>query len=255
MMDGGAKRTTGQPEMAILFEDNHLLGIEKPVNVPTQEDASGDPDLLNLLKEDLKQRYQKPGNVYLGLVHRLDRPVGGAMIFAKTSKAASRLAEAVRSRRFSKTYVAVVHGAPPQRQGRLTDTLLKDERTNTVSVVPAGTPGGKEARLDYKVLGVAAEERLSLVQVELHTGRPHQIRVQMSRIGCPLYGDQKYGAALNKPGQQIALWSLYVGFPHPVGKQPVDLISLPPRQFPWQLWEERIYTNLVAMLQAGENGF
>lgn len=254
-MESGAKRTAGQPEMAILFEDNHLLGVEKPVNVPTQEDASGDPDLLNLLKADIKQRYQKPGNVYLGLVHRLDRPVGGAMIFAKTSKAASRLAEAVRNRNFHKTYVAVVHGAPPQRQGRLTDTLLKDERTNTVSVVPAGTPGGKEARLDYKLLGTSAEERLSLVQVELHTGRPHQIRVQLSRIGCPLYGDQKYGAAHNKPGQQIALWSLYVGFPHPVTKGPVDLVSLPPRRHPWSLWEDGIYTRLAAMLQAGERGF
>ncbi|MGG6313296.1 RluA family pseudouridine synthase [Paenibacillus macerans] len=254
-MDSGAKRTTGQPEMAILFEDNHLLGIEKPVNVPSQEDASGDPDLLSLLKADLKERYRKPGNVYLGLVHRLDRPVGGAMIFAKTSKAASRLAEAVRSRNFSKTYVAVVHGTPAQRQGRLNHTLLKDERTNTVSVVPAGTPGGKEARLDYKVLGTSAEEGLSLVQVELHTGRPHQIRVQMNRIGCPLYGDQKYGAAVNKPGQQIALWSLYVGFPHPVTQTPVDLVSLPPRRHPWSLWDEAIFAKLAAMLRGGEHGF
>ncbi|MBW4838250.1 MAG: RluA family pseudouridine synthase [Paenibacillaceae bacterium] len=253
-MDSEAKRTSGQPAMAILYEDNHLLGIEKPVNVPTQEDASGDPDLLNLLKADIKERYGKPGNVYLGLVHRLDRPVGGAMIFAKTSKAASRLAETVRSRRFSKTYVAVVHGTPPQPQGRLTDTLLKDERTNTVSVVSAGTPGAKEARLDYRVLGSSAAERLSLVQVELHTGRPHQIRVQMNRIGCPLYGDQKYGVAKNKPGQQIALWSLYVGFPHPVTKEPVDLVSLPPHAYPWELWEDGMYTQLAALLQAGENG-
>ncbi|GJM81168.1 hypothetical protein HMSSN139_36640 [Paenibacillus sp. HMSSN-139] len=147
-----------------------------------------------------------------------------------------------------------MHGTPSQQQGRLTHTLLKDERTNTVSVVPAGTPGGKEARLDYRVLGSSAAERLSLVQVELHTGRPHQIRVQMSQIGCPLYGDQKYGATLNKPGQQIALWSLYVGFPHPVTKEPVDLVSLPPRAYPWDLWEDGLYTRLAALLQAGENG-
>lgn len=248
-MNPEAKLTTGEPAMAILFEDNHLLGVEKPVNIPTQEDASGDPDLLNLLKNDLKERYQKPGNVFLGLVHRLDRPVGGAMIFAKTSKAASRLAEAVRSRNFSKTYVAVVHGIPPEQQGSLTDTLLKDERTNTVSVVPKGTPGGKEARLDYKVLGTSAKNQLSLVQVELHTGRPHQIRVQLSRIGCPLYGDQKYGTAYNKPGQQIALWSLYVGFPHPVTKEQVDLISLPPHIHPWSLWEEEIYRRLSALVK------
>lgn len=254
-MSSPVMRTTGKPGMAILFEDNHLLGIEKPVNVPTQEDASGDPDLLNLLKADLKERYGKPGNVYLGLVHRLDRPVGGAMIFAKTSKAASRLAETVRTRKFGKSYVAIVHGTPPQPQGALSDTLLKDERTNTVSVVPAGTPGGKDARLDYRVLGSSAADNLSLVQVELHTGRSHQIRVQLSHLGCPLYGDQKYGASLNQPGQQIALWSLYVGFPHPVTKEPIDLVSLPPRQYPWSLWEERTFSQLADMLRAGENGF
>jgi len=154
MMDPAVSWTTGHPAMKILYEDNHLLGIEKPVNIPTQEDASGDPDLLNLLKADIKERFNKPGNVYLGLVHRLDRPVGGAMIFAKTSKAASRLSDAVRTRKFAKSYVAVVHGQPPQQHGRLIDTLLKDERTNTVSVVAKGTPSSKEAILDYHVLGV-----------------------------------------------------------------------------------------------------
>ncbi|GGH23766.1 RluA family pseudouridine synthase [Paenibacillus segetis] len=238
----GKSVTTGQPQMSILYEDNHLLGIEKPVNVPTQEDASGDPDLLNLLKSDIKERYQKPGNVYLGLVHRLDRPVGGAMIFAKTSKAASRLSEAVRSRNFDKTYVAVVRGTPPQSQGRLIHHLLKDERTNTVSIVPKGTQGSKEAILNYSVLGTSAlDDKLTLVQVELLTGRPHQIRVQMNAIGCPLYGDQKYGSAHNKPGQQIALWSLYVGFPHPVTGDRINLISLPPREHPWNCWEEDLF--------------
>ncbi len=226
--------------MTILYEDNHLLGVEKPVNVPVQEDASGDPDMLTLLKEDLKERYNKPGNVYLGLVHRLDRPVGGAMIFAKTSKAASRLSEAVRSRQFEKTYLAVVHGVPSVRQGRLTHYLLKDERTNTVSVVPKGTSGAKEAILDYSVVGSPAKG-MSLVRVELHTGRPHQIRVQFSYTGCPLYGDQKYGAKLNKPGQQIALWSSFVGIPHPVTKQPVQLVSSPPNEYPWSLWSGEIH--------------
>lgn len=252
-MQAGFPRTSGQPSMAILYEDNHLLGIEKPVNVPTQEDASGDPDLLNLLKEDIKQRYQKPGNVYLGLVHRLDRPVGGAMIFAKTSKAASRLSEAVRSRKFDKSYVAVVRGTPSQQRGRLTDTLLKDERTNTVTVVPKGTPGGKEAILDYRVLGHAADDNLTLIQIRLHTGRSHQIRVQFSQIGCPLYGDQKYGSGLNKPGEQIALWSLYVGFPHPVSKEPVDLISVPPRLYPWNLWDERTFIQVAEHCKSGSD--
>lgn len=240
-------------DIAILFEDNHLLGIVKPVNIPTQADASGDEDLLNLLKEDLRQRYAKPGNVYLGLVHRLDRPVGGAMIFAKTSKAASRLSDAVRTRKLEKTYLAVVRGKPAHPEGRLKDTLLKDERTNTVSIVPTGTVGGKEAILDFRVVGYDAEQNLSLVRVKLLTGRSHQIRVQLSGIGCPLYGDQKYGAGLNTPGEQLALWSVYVGFPHPVSKTPVDLISLPPRVFPWSLWEERICRQAAEDSVAGGN--
>ncbi|AOZ91255.1 RluA family pseudouridine synthase [Paenibacillus crassostreae] len=227
---------TSESNIPILYEDNHLLGIVKPVNVPTQEDASGDPDLVNILKQDIKDRYSKPGNVFVGLIHRLDRPVGGAMIFAKTSKAASRLSESVRSHKFRKVYLAVIHGSLKSSQGRLTDTLLKDSRTNTVSVVPKGTAGAKDAILDYKVIGTS--DSLSLVQVELLTGRSHQIRVQFSHAGHPLYGDQKYGVHLNKAGQQIALWSVFVGFPHPVTKEEVTLVSSPPSQYPWDLWPQ-----------------
>lgn len=226
-------------DIPVLFEDNHLLGISKPVNVPTQEDASGDPDLLTLLKQDLKERYNKPGNVYLGLVHRLDRPVGGAMIFAKTSKAASRLSDTVRGRDFRKIYAAVVHGKLPALNGTLKHTLYKDARTNTVKVVPKGTSGGKDAVLDYWVVGQT--EKHSLVHIELHTGRSHQIRVQMMAAGCPLYGDQKYGAHMNKPGQQIALWSSIAAFPHPVTKEEVVLRSLPPREYPWSEWSLDLY--------------
>ncbi|MBE9914865.1 RNA pseudouridine synthase [Paenibacillus donghaensis] len=230
-------------QIPVIYEDNHLLGIVKPVNIPTQADVSGDPDLLTLLKDDIKERYNKPGNVYLGLVHRLDRPVGGAMIFAKTSKAASRLSEAVRSRSFSKVYAAVVHGQLPASRGTLKDMLLKDSKTNTVSVVGRGTPGAKEAVLDYEVLGTSGS--FSLVKIVLHTGRSHQIRVQMNHAGCPLYGDQKYGSRVNKPGQQIALWSVTVGFPHPVTKEDVVLNSLPPSEFPWNQWEETVLSRLL----------
>lgn len=240
-------------DIAILYEDNHLLGIVKPVNIPTQGDASGDEDLLNLLKEDLRERYAKPGNVYLGLVHRLDRPVGGAMIFAKTSKAASRLSDAVRTRKLDKTYVAVVRGTPAKGEGRLTNTLLKDERNNMVSIVPSGTPGGKDAILDYKVIGSQPKYNLSLIRIKLLTGRSHQIRVQLSGIGCPLYGDQKYGSEVNTPGEQLALWSIHVGFPHPVSKSPVDLISLPPKAHPWGLWDERMYKQAAEDSVAGIN--
>ncbi len=160
--------------------------------MPTQEDESKDPDLLSVLKDGIKIRFGKPGNVFLGLVHRLDRPVGGVMVFAKTSKAASRLSDAVRTRSFNKTYTAVVRGKLQGSRGRLTDCLLKkNEKTNTVTVVDKAHPGAKEAVLDYEVL--AESDGLSLVRIHLHTGRPHQIRVQLAHQGCPLYGDQKYG--------------------------------------------------------------
>lgn len=243
-LNGAAGEQGGVPSrFEVLYEDNHLLGIVKPVNIPVQEDATGDADLLNLLKEDVKVRFNKPGNVYMGLVHRLDRPVGGAMIFAKTSKAASRLSESVRSHSFHKVYLTVVHGRPPASEGRLVNTLLKDAKSNTVSIVRKGTPGGKEAILDYTVLGSA--EGCSLLKINLVTGRSHQIRVQMNGIGCPLYGDQKYGAAVNKPGQQIALWSALVGFPHPVTKEEIELISLPPQTHPWNLWSQHIQKQAI----------
>jgi 23S rRNA pseudouridine1911/1915/1917 synthase len=221
-------------EVPILYEDNHILVVVKPMNMPTQEDESGDVDLLTWLKQDLKQRYNKPGNVYVGLVHRLDRPVGGVMVFAKTSKAASRLSDQVRTRKLTKIYHAVVHGTPPP-SGRLTHFLLKDARTNTVRVADSTVAGAKEAILDYRVLSSGGG--LSLVEVELMTGRPHQIRVQLSSLGCPLYGDQKYGSELNKPGQQIALWAVQLGFQHPTLQEPVQFHSAPPAVHPWTVWD------------------
>ena len=218
----------------ILYEDNHLLVIEKPVNIPTQEDASKDPDLLSNLKEDIKNRYQKPGNVYLGLVHRLDRPVGGVMVFAKTSKSASRLSEQIRSRDFGKGYLAILRKAPDSRKGRLEHYLAKDRATNTVHVVKSSMKEGKQAILDYKVL--ESKDDLSLVFVKLLTGRSHQIRVQFAAIGHPLYGDQKYGAHVNKPGQQIALWSHELRLLHPTTKEEMGFQSHPPAQHPWSLF-------------------
>ncbi|WP_281887057.1 RluA family pseudouridine synthase [Paenibacillus sp. YYML68] len=219
-----------------LYEDNHVIVVVKPPNVPTQEDESRDPDLLTMIKVDLKHRHRKPGNVYLGLVHRLDRPVGGVMVFAKTSKAASRLSEAVRTRSIRKVYRAVVHGRPSSPAGTLRHHLLKDARTNTVAVVPPNKDGAKEAVLDYRLLG--SLEGMSLVEVELHTGRPHQIRVQLATIGCPLVGDQRYGASKAVRGQQIALWSTSLSFEHPVTKETLSFRSAPPVAYPWLLWEQ-----------------
>lgn len=226
----------------IIYEDNHLLVVEKPVNMLTQGDQTGDADLLTYLKDDIKVRYNKPGNVYLGLVHRLDRPVGGAMVFAKTSKAASRLSDQIRTREFDKAYMAVIHGVPERLSDTLVHYLVKDERTNTVRVVPEPKGTGKDqaadakkAILEYQVKDT--REGYSLVSIKLHTGRPHQIRVQFSAIGHPLYGDQKYGASVNKPGMQLALWSVEVGFTHPVLKEHVSFHSTPPSVYPWNLFK------------------
>lgn len=226
-------RLNTDESIEIIFEDNHLLVVKKPVNMLTQKDETNDMDILTFLKQDLKRRYNKPGNVFLGLVHRLDRPVGGTMVFAKTSKAASRLSDQVRTRQFKKVYLAVVRGVLDNAEGRLENYLIKDSRSNTVRVVESETEGGKMAVLEYRVLGV--REGFSLIRVNLHTGRPHQIRVQLSNIGCPIYGDQKYGQSVNKPGQQIALWSNEITFLHPVLKEQVSFNCMPPSIEPW-IW-------------------
>lgn len=222
-------------KIPVLFEDNHLLLVEKPMNIPVQADSSGDLDLLTILKNDLKIRYQKPGNVYLGLVHRLDRPVGGAMVFAKTSKAASRLSDLIRRHVIERNYFAVVHGTPKKKRGQLVHYLHKDKRKNQVFVVSSHHPNGKKAVLDYEI--IESKKGFSLLSVNLHTGRPHQIRVQLSAMGNPIFGDQKYGEHLNRSGQQLALWAHSLCFDHPVKKEPLGVYSLPPNSHPWNLFQ------------------
>ncbi|WP_024831805.1 RluA family pseudouridine synthase [Ruminiclostridium josui] len=215
----------------IIYEDNHLLVVEKPVNIPVQADNTKDIDMLTLLKQYLKEKYNKPGEVYLGLVHRLDRPVGGVMVFAKTSKSASRLSEQVRTRIFKKVYLAVVRGVPKEQKTKLRNFLVKDSSKNMVYVVKEGTRDAKEAVLEYEVLKSNGE--LSLIKVKLHTGRPHQIRVQLSHLGYPLYGDQRYGASVNKPGQQIALWASSLTLEHPTKKEEMTFNCELPKTEPW----------------------
>jgi 23S rRNA pseudouridine1911/1915/1917 synthase len=224
----------GKFKINIIYEDNHVLVVEKPPNLLTQSDSTGDGDMLTMLREDLKLRHNKPGNVFLGLVHRLDRPVGGVMVFAKTSKAASRLSEQIRLGEFGKSYMAVMHGAAVQSSGTLVDYLIKDETTNTVRIT-SNAAEGKKASLYYEVMD--SKEGLSLVHVKLHTGRSHQIRVQFAAMGHPLYGDQKYGAALNKPGMQLALWSVEVGFTHPTLKKYEAFTTTPPKAYPWNIFQ------------------
>ena len=207
----------------ILYEDNHVLVVEKPINVPTQEDDSKDKDLLNILKDYIKEKYNKPGNVYLGLVHRLDRPVGGVMVFAKTSKAASRLSDQIRLNKFNKVYNAVCIGKI-NNEGRLEDKLLKDTKRNIVKV----DPNGKQSILNYKKL--AEKDNINLVEIKLETGRPHQIRVQMSHNGNPLYGDQKYNKN-SKVGEQLALFAKKLEFYHPTTKELMSFeLELPSRE-------------------------
>ena len=207
----------------IIYEDNHLLVVEKPINMPVQEDSSKDLDFLTLLKDFIKKRDNKPGNVFLGLIHRLDRPVGGIMVFAKTSKCASRLSEQVRNRTFKKTYFAIVEGKAEEK-ATLVDKLLKDTKRNIVKV----DPNGKQSILNYKKL--KQKDNLTLVEIKLETGRPHQIRVQMSHNNNPLYGDQKYNKN-SKVGQQLALFAKKLEFYHPTTKELMSFeLELPNRE-------------------------
>jgi len=205
--------------MKVIFEDNHLLVVEKPVNIPMQEDDSKDQDLLSICKEYIKDKYNKPGNVYLGLVHRLDRPVSGVCVFARTSKAASRLSKQVQDHTtFKKQYLAIVDDNGLKDEGHFEDYLLKDQKTNTVKV----NKNGKLAILDYEVL--KRKDNLALVKVYLKTGRSHQIRVQFASRNHALWGDQRYNPKA-KVGQQIALHSYKLTFKHPITNEELSFIS------------------------------
>lgn len=220
----------GKVMINIIYEDNHLLVVEKPINILVQADNTQDKDLLSILKDDIKRRYQKPGNVYLGLVHRLDRPVGGIMVFAKTSKAASRLSEQVRTHQMQKKYYAIIEGITKENEECLIDYLKKDEKQNKVFV----DPSGKKAVLNYKIID--SKENYSLVDIDLKTGRSHQIRVQFASRNHPLFGDKKYNMN-SKVGEQIALYAYELSFYHPITKEKMTFNKKPPRSFPWNLFQ------------------
>ena len=218
-------------KLNVLYEDNHIIVVVKPPNIPSQGDKTGDEDMLTIIKDYLKDKYNKPGNVYLGLVHRLDRPVGGVMVFAKTSKAASRLSEQVRNKVFKKEYLAVVDGRPKKKIDTLEDYLLKNEKTNMSKVVKEGTKNSKYAKLDYELLKYNEEIKLSLIKILLYTGRHHQIRVQLSNFGHSICGDQKYGT--RGRGKQISLWAYKLTIQHPITKEEMSFIGLPEPMGPW----------------------
>lgn len=222
-------------KLNVIYEDNHIIVVEKPVNIPSQGDKTGDIDMLTIIKEYLKEKYMKPGNVYLGLVHRLDRPVGGVMVFAKTSKAAARLSEEVRNKTFTKTYLVIVNGKMEAKNGTLEDYLLKNEKKNISKVVKEGTKNSKYASLDYEVLKYNEEINLSVLKINLHTGRHHQIRVQLSSRNHSIYGDQKYGGRGH--GKQITLWAYSLKILHPITKEEMIFKSIPERNNSWKILE------------------
>ena len=243
---GGRQMTdtirAGRFQIPVLYEDNHLLAVVKPPNLPVQADRSGDDDLLSILKRYIGNKYDKPGNVYLGLVHRLDRPVGGAMVFARTSKAASRLSAAFAAHAQDKRYLAVLRGGPDGPRS-LADWLKKDGSTGMVRVTKEGEAGAKLARLDTRPL--AARDGLTLSEVTLHTGRAHQIRVQHAHAGWPLWGDARYGGG--RPGQQIALWAVSLRLEHPTRHETLRFTAPPPDDGAWRAFRPEIEAYMEAI--------
>lgn len=217
------------PKINIIYEDNHLLVVEKPANIPVQEDISKDIDMITILKKYRIKKENKPNDAYIGLVHRLDRPVSGIMVFAKTSKAASRLSNQIRNNTFKKTYIAVIEGKLPQK-GKLEDYLIKDKNKNISSITTKDK--GKYASLEYQVL--KEKDNLSLIKINLITGRSHQIRLQFSSRNHPLVGDSKYGN--NKNNINIALFAKSITFTHPTTKKELTFSLELPNTYPFNIF-------------------
>lgn len=236
--------------VTVLYEDNHLLVVLKPQNMPTQGDSSGDEDLLTSLKKYLVKKYNKPGDAYLGMVHRLDRPTGGVMVFAKTSKAAARISSQIRDidGEFEKTYLAVVNGKP-SREGRIEHYLAKDEKANMVTVVPSSLEGAKKAEAEIKVID--ERDGLSLVSVDLITGRSHQARVQLKALGSPIVGDIKYAGDKLVKSPHLALWAYKLVFAHPVTGEKLKFLALPPAEFPWSVFDTESLIDIVRPQSGG----
>lgn len=210
--------------LGVLYEDNHLIAVFKPAGVLVQGDQSGAPTLMDEVKYYLKVKYHKTGQVFLGLLHRLDRPVAGIILFAKTSKGASRLSEQFRNRSVIKIYQALVVGGPAQPKGALVNFLVKDKNKNSVKVSAAAVPGSQRAQLSYEVIKKIGEN--SLLKITLGTGRPHQIRAQFGAIGCPVVGDVKYGAPAPLPDRSLALLATSLTFATATDHRPVT-VSVP----------------------------
>jgi len=225
-------------KLEVVYEDNQIVVVVKPQNIPSQADASGDEDMLSLVKAYIKEKYNKPGEAFIGLVHRLDRPTGGLMVFARNSKSASRLSTQIQERVMEKTYYAIVKGVPKQTSGRLENYIKKDLRENKASIATMGEKDAKKAVLDYVVL--ETKNDLSLLKINLETGRGHQIRLQLSNINLPIFGDAKYGrdVAPNAKTSNLALWAGELQFKHPTEDKTMVFKANPPDKAPWNLFKE-----------------
>ncbi len=223
--------------MKILYEDNHIIVVNKAAGEIVQGDKTGDESLCESLKKFLKEKYNKPGNVFVGLPHRLDRPVSGVVVFAKTSKALERLNEMFRNGNVKKTYWAITKEAPQEHEAELSHWILRNEKKNKSFAYNKEVKGSKHALLHYR--HIAASQNYNLVEVELKTGRHHQIRCQLSAIGCPIKGDLKYGAARSNVDGSISLHARHVEFIHPVSKTLISITAPTPQDNIWRFFEEQ----------------
>ena len=218
--------------MTVLYEDNHIIIINKAAGEIVQGDKTGDKSLCDTMKQYIKEKYAKPGNVFIGLPHRLDRPVSGVVVFAKTSKALERLNNMFRDGNVKKIYWAITKGRPLESEGEINSWILRNEKINKSFSYPKEVKGAKQALLYYR--HIATSDNYNLIEVELKTGRHHQIRCQLSSIGCPIKGDLKYGAKRSNPDGSISLHARYIEFIHPVSKEPIKVTAPLPADKLWQ---------------------
>lgn len=229
--------------LQILYEDNHLIAVNKRPSDIVQGDKTGDAPMGDFIKEYLKKKYDKPGEVYLGVAHRIDRPVSGVVVFARTSKCLARLNEMFKTKEIKKTYWAVVKNKPAKESGTLVHFLKKNEIKNMSRAYKEETTGALRCELDYKIL--FSSDNYHLLEVNPHTGRHHQIRVQLAALGCPIKGDLKYGFNRSNHDASIHLHARQVDFIHPVKKEPITIVADPPREVLWDYFMKELQKNSV----------